>query len=180
MRYRLAVLLALCCSSVMALDFTQELAGSPNYLLVTSSRPELAETRYTKPTGKFKILADDVLRRVQPPDSVVQPQAWTATRQGKQGLVIVYPVTYDLRITDLSCDTCPNSVFAVTGYGTDQPWINQTLETWTRLDHGWNDKLAREMLRTVQVTKVQTDMLCVEFPHVEVKKYLARLHGLDR
>ncbi len=173
-------LIVLFCSTLVA-DSRIELSTSPGSLQLSSTKPADPTVSYTAPKGKFKELAVDVLKHVQTPGANFTAEAWTTLPTDpkiKPGLLIVCPGTQELQINNLTCDTCPNSLFVLKGYGTEQEWIDDTLETWMRLDHGWNDPLARTMLRTRQVTKPRDDMKCVEFPHTEVKQYRAKVNGL--
>lgn len=173
--WKVLLVLLLCCSILLAGERKIGFPDCPAYMLVTGSKPD--DT--TKPTGKFKILADTAIKQIKTMDHEATPQAWKTTSRGKQGLTIVTQIGYDLRIDDVTCQTCPNSLFQFSREAHDQPWVDKTLETWLRIDHDWNNDLAKSLLTTVNIEQVRNDTKSVEFPHKEVKKYRAAAMSLN-
>ena len=171
---KILLALLLCCSVLVAEDRKVGFPDCPAFMLVTGDKPD----HTTKPTGKFKVLADEVVKQIKSTDTMTNAQVWTITDQGKQGLVVVISSGYDLRIDDVTCQTCPNSLFQFSREASDQPWVDKILETWLRIDHNWNNDLAKSTLTTCKVIQVREDMKSVEFPHKEIKAYTAAANSL--
>ena len=74
------------------------------------------------------------------------------SEKGKQGVVVVYPVTPDVRIDDGSCETCPNSLFRLSGKGIDEKLLDNTLDTWLRLGYLFEIIMRRHEVRSTMKT----------------------------
>lgn len=167
--YALLFVLTFLLQPVFAIEWRDEIKTSPAFMVLTSTRPETN----TPPTGKFKILADDVVSRIKQREPNEYLETFMVTEGKKTGLVIFsYAMPHEVRLDNATCDSCPNSLYQLKGEA--PPWLNASLETWMQLDHGWNNNLGKQMLKTCQVIQVRKDTLCVEYPHEEVKRYLEK------